>query len=95
MNNTKTLKNLGVSDSRMVENKITKNMNIADIAVKHPATMEVFMKYGMHCIGCIAAQFETLEQGCAAHNIDVDAMVNDLNASLDKTAKDSKEKKEE
>lgn len=80
---------------RMAEEKITKKMNIADIAVNYPKTMDVFIKYGMHCIGCMAAQFETLEQGCAAHGIDVDAMVKDLNSALDSKAEEPKEKKEE
>ena len=81
----------------MAEDKITKKMNIADIAVKHPGTMEVFMKYGMHCIGCMAAQFETLEQGCKAHGIDADKMVKDLNAAVEKEEAGEKkgEKKEE
>lgn len=72
------------------EAKITKKMNIADIAVNHPESMEVFMKHGMHCIGCMAAQFETLEQGCEAHSIDADELVKDLNKAISK----SKEKKE-
>jgi hybrid cluster-associated redox disulfide protein len=40
------------------------------------------MKHGMHCLGCAAAHFETLEQGCGAHGIDVDELVKDLNAAV-------------
>lgn len=79
----------------MATDKITKKMNIGEIAVNHPETMEVFMKYGMHCIGCIASQFETLEQGCEAHGIDTDKMVKDLNAASEKEKKQGKAKKEE
>jgi hybrid cluster-associated redox disulfide protein len=79
----------------MATEKITKKMNIGEIAVNHPETMEVFMKYGMHCIGCMASQFETLEQGCEAHGIDADKMVKDLNAALEKGKKQGKAKKEE
>ncbi len=69
--------------------RITKDMGIIEIAQKYPQTAEVFFKYGMHCLGCIAASFETLEQGAAAHGIDVDKMVEDLNKVLDEDNKKS------
>jgi len=64
--------------------KITKDMNIFEIVNKYPDTVEVFGKYGFHCIGCVAAKFETLEQGAQAHEIDVEKFVKDLNAVLEK-----------
>lgn len=64
--------------------KITKKMNIGEIVTKHPKTMEVFQKHGLHCIGCFAAHFESLEQGCQAHGIDVEKMVKDLNKAIEK-----------
>ena len=38
------------------------------------------MECGMHCIGCPASQMETLEEACAVHGIDVDEVVEKLNA---------------
>jgi len=67
--------------------KITKTMGIGEIASKYPQTFDVFANYGMHCIGCVAARFENLEQGCLAHGIDADKMVKDLNAALKKAKK--------
>ncbi|MBW2997689.1 DUF1858 domain-containing protein [Candidatus Woesearchaeota archaeon] len=67
--------------------KITKDMAIADIVSEYPETMDVFAKYGMHCVGCAAARFENLEQGCQAHGIDVDAMVKDMNEAVEKAGK--------
>ncbi|MBW2964713.1 DUF1858 domain-containing protein [Candidatus Woesearchaeota archaeon] len=69
---------------------VTKEMNIAEIAMKHPETIPVFMKYGMHCLGCVAARFENLEQGAAAHGIDPDKMVVDLNAAVEEKKKEKK-----
>lgn len=63
---------------------ITKEMSIKDIIEKHPETFEVFMKHGLHCVGCVAAQFETLEDGAKAHNIDVGALIKDLNEAVSK-----------
>lgn len=63
---------------------ITKDMSIIDIVNQYPETAEVFFKYGMHCLGCMAARFENLEQGALAHGIDVDAILKDLNETIKK-----------
>lgn len=68
----------------MAGKKITKNMSFKEIVEKHPETFEVFVKNGMHCMGCHMAQFETLEEGAKAHNLDVDKLVQELNDSLEK-----------
>ena len=62
--------------------KITKNMTLGEIAEKYPKAVEVLMKYGLHCIGCSAASWETLEQGATAHNItaeELDEILKELN----------------
>lgn len=64
--------------------KINKKMSISEIVEKHPETFEVFVKHGLHCVGCAAARFENLEQGAAAHGIDVDKLVEDLNKAVKK-----------
>ena len=60
----------------------TKDMGIIDVVNKHPLAMDIFRAYGLGCVGCMAAQFETLEEGCMAHGIDVDFLVPDLNDKL-------------
>ena len=61
---------------------ITKEMSIIEIVQSYPQTIEVFRSYGLGCIGCAAARFENLSQGAAAHGIDADALVADLNKAL-------------
>ncbi len=61
---------------------ITKDMSIIEIVQKYPQTIEVFRNYGLGCIGCAAARFENLEQGAAAHGINPDELVVDLNKAL-------------
>ncbi len=60
----------------------TKDMGIIDVVNKHPLAMDIFRAYGLGCVGCMAAQFETLEEGCMAHGIDVDLLVQDLNDNM-------------
>ena len=64
--------------------KITKEMSLADVVQKHPETAEVFQKHGLHCMGCAMASFETLEQGAAAHGMDLKALLEDLNKAVEK-----------
>ena len=58
---------------------ITKDMSIIEVVQKYPDTAMVFMYAGMGCLGCAAAHFENIEQGCMAHGIDPDALVEALN----------------
>lgn len=58
---------------------ITKDMSIMEVVQKYPDTAMVFMYAGMGCLGCAAARFENIEQGAAAHGIDIDALIDALN----------------
>lgn len=61
---------------------ITKDMSIVDVVQQYPQTVQVFRNYGMGCLGCAAARFENIEQGAAAHGIDVAALIDDLNKAV-------------
>lgn len=58
---------------------ITKDMSIMEVVQSYPDTIPVFLYAGMGCFGCMAAQFETIEQGAMAHGIDVDSLVDAIN----------------
>ncbi len=62
--------------------KITKDMGLLEIVQTYPQTIEVFQQYGLGCIGCAAARFENLEAGAKVHGIDIDKMIDDLNAAI-------------
>lgn len=61
---------------------ITKEMNIIEVVQEHPQTMEVFMRFGMGCLGCAAAQFENIEQGALVHGINVEELIAELNKTI-------------
>ena len=61
---------------------ITKDWSITDIVEKYPQTVQVLLKYGMHCFGCMAARFENIEQGAMAHGINVEQLMLDLNNAI-------------
>jgi hybrid cluster-associated redox disulfide protein len=58
---------------------ITKDIKIEDVVTQYPETMMVFMKHGLHCVGCHVSAFESIEDGAIAHGINVDALIADLN----------------
>lgn len=65
-----------------MRDKITKTMTLGEIAAKHPGSVGILMKYGLHCIGCSVATWEILEQGAMAHGIDgkkLNSMLKELN----------------
>lgn len=64
--------------------KITKDMSIVEVVQEHPETAEVFMGFGMGCLGCAAARFENIEQGATVHGIDVDQLITALNKKVEK-----------
>ena len=64
--------------------KITKDTIIGDILDMDQTTAPFFLELGMHCLGCPASRGETLEQACAVHGEDPDALVQKLNEHLSK-----------
>lgn len=61
---------------------INKEMLIADIIKVSRKTVPVLSSFGMGCVGCAAAKGETLEQAAKAHGIDVNKLVDALNAAV-------------
>ena len=61
---------------------ITKDTCIIDAVQQHPEILEVFAKYGLGCVGCMAAHYETIGQGAGAHGIDVEALIADINKAV-------------
>lgn len=65
--------------------EITKDMLVTEILEKDMEIAGILMQMGMHCIGCIAASGESLEQAMYVHGFtpeDVDKTVEDLNLFL-------------
>ncbi len=58
---------------------ISKENTIEEVVTKYPESVIVFMKHGLHCVGCHVSAFESIEEGAMAHGINVDALVADLN----------------
>lgn len=64
--------------------EITKRMTFAQVLEKHPEVASIFFKHGMSCVGCPMAMQESIEQGCLAHGLDPDKIVDELNKKVKK-----------
>lgn len=62
--------------------QITKQSIIGDVLDYNSETAQFFFEIGMHCLGCPASRGETIEQACAVHGTDADALVKKLNNFL-------------
>ena len=74
----------------MADKKITAKMSIGECVSKYPETVEVFLKHGLHCVGCAVAQFENIEQGANAHGINAKKLVEDLNKAVEEKKEEKK-----
>lgn len=63
---------------------ITKETNLRELLSKHPESARIFAAYGIGCIGCALASFETIEEGITAHGINIDDFMKDLNDFINK-----------
>lgn len=61
------------------EQKVSKDMTIADVLRQNPKTAQVLMRHGMHCLGCATATGETIAQAAVAHGINLDTLLTELN----------------
>ena len=60
--------------------KFNKDTRIGENLEVAPEKAEILLNVGMHCIGCPASQMETLEEACDVHGIDVEDVLEKLNA---------------
>ena len=57
----------------------SKETRIGEILEKAPDKADILLQAGMHCIGCMVSEEESLEEACMVHGIDVDEILALLN----------------
>lgn len=66
--------------------KVTKDTNLAKLVWTYPETAEILLDYGLHCVGCVASSFDTLEAGCKVHGMtdeDISELVDRINEVIE------------
>jgi hybrid cluster-associated redox disulfide protein len=68
--------------NKQTQKIIDKETNLGDLVMQHPEAAEVLLDYGLHCVGCIASSFDTIEMGAKVHGLsdeEVEEMVERIN----------------
>ncbi len=69
----------------MKMNKIKKEDIIGEVIKKYPDSIEVFLEFNLHCVGCPMVSQETIEGGCRAHGIEkekIEKLIEKLNKKI-------------
>ncbi len=61
---------------------ISRDSLLIEVLENAPQTTPFFNAIGMHCLSCVMATTETIEQACAVHGFDVDDFVEQVNNFL-------------
>ncbi|MEW9121387.1 MAG: DUF1858 domain-containing protein [Thermotaleaceae bacterium] len=64
--------------------KVSKDMIIADVLRMDRETAPIFMRHGLHCLGCPASSMESIADAAMVHGLDVDGLIKDLNEFFEK-----------
>jgi hybrid cluster-associated redox disulfide protein len=75
---------------------VTKETPVMDALTKYPEIAPILMGYGLHCVGCHFASFDTLERGAKMHGIDdetIEMMIKDANLIIERFAEVKKSQK--
>lgn len=64
---------------------VTGDMIIGDIVAAFPQAVPVMLGYGLHCVGCHAQAFDTVEDGARGHGMpdeEIKQMIDEINAAI-------------
>jgi hybrid cluster-associated redox disulfide protein len=54
---------------------------VGEVMTAQPATIRVFLDFGMRCVGCPISAFHTVDDACKEHGLDRDEFLTALRAA--------------
>jgi hybrid cluster-associated redox disulfide protein len=81
--------NISYIMTKLTSEHISKEILISDLADKYPDTIPILIENGMHCIGCGASMFETLEEGFQGHGMndeEIKRIMIDINRHIEENS---------
>ncbi len=60
--------------------RITRDMLISEVLSSHPGAASIFAQRGLGCPSCLAASMESVDAVAAVHDVELDALLDELNA---------------
>jgi len=80
------------SSERANNDVVTKHMILGEVARLYPKSAEIMLEYGLHCVGCFANAFDTIEDAMKIHGLteqNIGEMVARINKIAVKSEKNS------
>jgi hybrid cluster-associated redox disulfide protein len=68
------------------EQLVSRESNLAEVVFKYPKTVEILLDYGLHCVGCAAMSYDTIEAGARIHGFnseEIDELVVRINEVIE------------
>ena len=69
-------------EDEYTDGPVDRDTLISEIVELYPEAVHVLAEHGMHCIGCVSAGGETIEEAALEHGIDPVLLVRKLNLHL-------------
>ena len=68
--------------TKSINQKITAEMSIEEVATKYPQTIKVFFQHGMQCTGCYICGFHSIAESAKEYGVELEPLLNDLNDAI-------------
>ena len=68
---------------------VTRETNLGDLVKSYPQAGAILLEYGLHCVGCFANTYDTVEMGARVHGMtdeEVDEMIGRVNEAVNAKA---------
>jgi len=74
-----------VGARRVAPVQVTRDMNLGEVAARWPQARAKLLDYGLHCVGCFASSFDTIEAGAKVHGMsegEIEEMIGEINHAI-------------
>lgn len=64
---------------------VTQEALLGEVVELYPEAVPVIQEYGLHCVGCFASSFDTIEAGCKVHGMSdeiIDELIKKVNETI-------------
>lgn len=65
---------------------VTGDMTIAQVLEMDPGIANIFFENGMHCLGCLMAKGESIDEAATVHGVDAPSLTSRINEYLNSKA---------
>jgi hybrid cluster-associated redox disulfide protein len=66
--------------------KVQRTSNLGEVVFKYPEAAEILTDYGLHCVGCFASSFDTINDAAKIHDMsdeEIEEMIERVNEVID------------